>query len=103
MLKRHSAKAAPERELERLVGTWGESNGSVLYRAIRTAQQLIQLIDKIVAEKSERQRREAFWLCHSKIARASQGIQGVARQRHDAGSSEICDCQCDKRAHRTTV
>jgi hypothetical protein len=31
MLKRYSAKAALERELERLVGTWGESNGSVLF------------------------------------------------------------------------
>jgi hypothetical protein len=30
MLKWYSAKAVLERELERLVGTWGESNGSML-------------------------------------------------------------------------
>jgi hypothetical protein len=30
MMKLYSAKAALERELERLVDTWGESNGSVL-------------------------------------------------------------------------
>jgi len=30
MLKRYGAKAVLEREVERLVGTWGESNGSVL-------------------------------------------------------------------------
>jgi hypothetical protein len=30
MLKRYGAKAVLERELERLVGTWGELNGSVL-------------------------------------------------------------------------
>jgi hypothetical protein len=60
MLKRYSAKAALEREHERLVGTRGDRMAACYNCAMRTREQLLQLIDKIATENPSVSEDELF-------------------------------------------